>query len=431
MDSSTFFIDLPSDYVVPETILEMKSEEWKSWFNIISEIKTKVSICSDENTKGIISDFTKKIKDIEESKDLIVKQFEEKSKIERENSDAIIKQFLSNLEESKRSSNEEIITKDNYMKDEILREIKLIKENIDNINLVRKVPHMKGREGEICVQDYLIENFEFSKVSMISSQNHVGDLLLELEGLKIMLEVKNKSNVNQLDVGKFLNDLKNNRDYDGAVFISFLEKPINGIGRYSIKYLEDKPAIFITGFGEEPSVLKLAIMFLVGILKKCKKSSSLDNDLKDEITKDTEVVIRNYLSILNFMSVHMKTDMRIKRDIEKKISEYEVMHSSMLENIEHIIKKYDFKLKDDDHIDVVDQKPLTVLNHKSYFQELAEFRYKIEPEEKYYNKFLIGTFLERACKEGIVTEIGPDRLKNLVKKKEFEIYYSNFRKNKV
>ena len=83
------------------------------------------------------------------------------------------------------------------------------------------IPAKKGQIGEATVDAILCSAFPSAKITNVGKFSHSGDICFELNGYKILIEVKLYSrSVPTKEIDKFKRDLEG-KDYDAGMFISW------------------------------------------------------------------------------------------------------------------------------------------------------------------------------------------------------------------
>ena len=167
-----------------------------------------------------------------------------------------------------------------------LKTCKLIKEkdteekNSSNLVILNELQKMqtilgisskKGGVSENIILENICKYFPNADIKSIGFESGKGDILIKLDDINIMLEIKNyKINVPKKEIDKFHRDLINN-DYDASIFIS-INSGITGYkNKFSYEMIGNKFAIYLSNTGTDGLSISWAILFIKASLKLTKK----------------------------------------------------------------------------------------------------------------------------------------------------------------
>ena len=158
-----------------------------------------------------------------------------------------------------------------------------------------------GLLGENQVQQILQERY---KIINTAKSGKCGDFIIELRGIRILIEVKKYSKtVPSLEVEKFYRDIDSNSSINGAILISLSSK-IVGMDKcmvYTHQYMngENKPIIFLSLKDiVEQSISKECMFSAVDILTTEFESKNKYIDISENIANAVDNIETN----LNFLS---------------------------------------------------------------------------------------------------------------------------------
>ena len=119
----------------------------------------------------------------------------------------------------------------------------------------------KGISGEERVYQLLMEYYEKGQILRTAKEANKGDLWFIHNGIRYLIEVKNKKEITQLDIQKFISNVDTNNEITCGLFIS-LETPdlLNRRDYIYQEFIREKPVIYI--YLEYPILLKYAISLL-------------------------------------------------------------------------------------------------------------------------------------------------------------------------
>ena len=255
------------------------SEMNKDYLTTLYEINHKVS---DTNLRSIL-----KNENIEVDKLL--------------NSLSSLQTEILNMKASYSSEYNKIISYINDLKNDKI--LTLIREKLEelNNNLTKDIKPIKllGDDGENFVESYIRSNLSGSSITRISGKNHVGDLLLEYKGLRIMLEIKNwNSDILKKEIDKFHKDLNNPiENYDGGILIS-LNSNIYRHNSFEYDIIDKKFCYYLSRVKEDKSSIITGINFVVNMIE-----AGRDHPYNKLINK-------NYISLTTKLIIILKESLK-------------------------------------------------------------------------------------------------------------------------
>ena len=155
-----------------------------------------------------------------------------------------------------------------------------------------KTSHAIGKEGEKCVKTYLEDHFGECEVEDVAGHKHHGDIIFTYRGVRILIEVKNKTKVSSEDVIKFKDDVIRN-SVRGGIIISTRDgvKFACKTPGFAMEYTENNtPLMYVTEFNTNPMGLQSAALMMYHLIK------SEDRD------KDAEYHARKYIELLTYIN---------------------------------------------------------------------------------------------------------------------------------
>ena len=120
----------------------------------------------------------------------------------------------------------------------------------------------KGIIGENQVIEWFTEYYPLSGLDVTAKKGNKGDMILELDNKKYLVEVKNfKHNVPKRDIEKFEQEMMKIEEINAGIFIS-TNSNIQGREDWEIRHYNGRPGIYLTNVSNDPRVIKGAINFL-------------------------------------------------------------------------------------------------------------------------------------------------------------------------
>ncbi len=199
----------------------------------------------------------------------------------------------------------------------------------------------KGRTGEQVTIDTLKSLYPSAVITHASAKQKSGDILLKVDGIKCMIEVKNKSTMQQADIAKFIRDVMlrtKHKTINCALFISLdqqfiYDKTAKRGKQFHIEQICNIPIIYVYADNADADKLRLTIDHLITYLKDnpvtkiitYKSADTLANETYAYFTQDTPPVdlddidtnAYKYISNLLASTTHAIPKSQIKLTIER------------------------------------------------------------------------------------------------------------------
>lgn len=221
---------------------------------------------------------------------------------------------------------------DNKMQDEV----KSLRDHIDQFGKNQSSQH-KGVEGELIVQNKLVQMFPDAHIEDVRFTGHQGDFIFSRPrtNIKILIEVKNyrSKNIPTPEIKKFERDLKK---YDAGILIS-LYSGIVGYAEVTEKIQDSKVAVYIPSSDSTCCGIYFAILSIERFTNYLNIKKPLTNiDINDEQKGPTTDEI--------FHSV-----IRALKPIRKSIEFHEGMYNEMTKSQSKITTELDKMIIDMKH----------------------------------------------------------------------------------
>mgnify|MGYP001200196466 CR=1 FL=1 len=197
----------------------------------------------------------------------------------------------------------------------------------------------KGTFGEKFFDDTVRCYFPTVEVTDTHGQDHYGDRHINIEGINILIEIKNKKVIEKIDIDKFQSDVefcKTNNLISAALFISMKDDVfIPGRGSITVDFYKDTLCFYVSNGFKIPDVaIKLSIIFILQFLKNFDQqllknnineiSKQLQNTANcfEQFSKDNEDTIKCANKILTNCSNQQKRLL----DIDDFLKQYKTKH---------------------------------------------------------------------------------------------------------
>lgn len=183
-----------------------------------------------------------------------------------------------------------------------------------------------GALGEEVIERWCRELFNSAEITNRSHIAAKGDLLLSINNKLLILEVKNKLNIQRSDIDKFIRDIEENKsEIHAGLFISLNSASIPNKGDYSLEYVGDIPVLYM--HIPDRMALKIAIKTLLYL--NCKTDNTL-------LTMSINHIYKNLKSISSVAVSLSKNcdDQRInlesmKREIKNGLQELDALFNEL------------------------------------------------------------------------------------------------------
>ena len=138
----------------------------------------------------------------------------------------------------------------------------LVLNELQKLQTILGVSSKKGGVSENIIMENICKYFPNAEVTPIGFESGKGDILVKLNNISIMVEVKNyKLNTPTKEVEKFHKDLINN-EYDASILIS-INSGITGYkNKFSYEMIGNKFAVYLSNAGNDCLGITWAILFI-------------------------------------------------------------------------------------------------------------------------------------------------------------------------
>jgi hypothetical protein len=146
-----------------------------------------------------------------------------------------------------------------------------------------------GIVGEETIEKWTQELFNDCEIINTSQQTAKGDLHILLQNKLLLIEIKNKLNIQRSDIDKFIRDIDENKsDIHGGLFISLGTPSIPNKGDFTLEYIGEIPVIY--AHIADKQTLKVALKTLLYLNNKS------DNTLLTMIINQTYTNLKSVSS---------------------------------------------------------------------------------------------------------------------------------------
>ena len=162
------------------------------------------------------------------------------------------------------------IIKTKYIEEKNSSNLVVLNE-LQKIQSILGISSKKGGISENIIMENICKYFPNAEVIPINSETGKGDILVKINNLNIMIEVKNyKLNTPTKEVEKFHRDLINN-EYDASILLSINSGITGYLNKFNYDMIGNKFAIYLSNAGNDCLSVSYAILFILASYKLTKK----------------------------------------------------------------------------------------------------------------------------------------------------------------
>ena len=265
------------------------------------------------------------------------------------------KEMMKMMHENEKKSNNELDQHKNALIDELKKEKNIFFSKMDS------TVH-KGQVGELMVKSYIENNFYNYEVADTSNRANFGDLYIENNGMKLMIEVKNMEKMDRTAVDKFFNNVThgvNNGRINAALFISLKDTHLyEGIKDLHFCFIDSVPCVMISNALINTHYIRMSIVLLEKLVNQLRNVLHIDDDVEKclslsmqhmyEQYNEDMMCINNEEKSLNNLLISLKQRKERLCETDAFIREYTVKYGMIIkkEKGKHVGKN---KI---DHIDI-------------------------------------------------------------------------------
>jgi len=207
----------------------------------------------------------------------------------QQNVDVNMEKIIHQIQQNVNTSMEKITHQIESINDsKIQDEVRSLRDHIDQFGKNQSSQH-KGVEGELIVQNKLVQMFPDAHIEDVTSVGHKGDFIFSRPrtNIKILIEVKNyrSKNIPTPEIKKFERDLEN---YDAGILIS-LYSGIVGYANVTEKIHDNKVAVYLPNSDDTCCGMYFAICSIerfTNYLNIKKQLTNISNDEQKGPTTD-------------------------------------------------------------------------------------------------------------------------------------------------
>lgn len=213
----------------------------------------------------------------------------------------------------------------------LLRNTDKVAEYVDSKTSIQHAVHV-GLEGETSVEQFIEQHFREGVLENTTKNGGLGDFHFTYNGVRILIEVKNKATVNKPDVEKFKANVRSSKA-DAGVIVSLrpgVTFPFKKAG-FDIEWekhpgmsLDDMgvPLVFVTDFDSTPIALWGGLLVLYHYVRMMRNSEKNDNDmLEDHKRKYNELIelIKTWVPLIENSIQSLKTTTECMTNLQTSI----------------------------------------------------------------------------------------------------------------
>ena len=168
----------------------------------------------------------------------------------------------------------------------------------------------KGAMAEMLVVDFLSQEFGCDKVCHVGAgAGGSGDIIMEIDGLKIMFEIKNYATVpKKAELVKFERDCSNIKGLDGAIYISCVSNAFSGNCKRLV-FDKKSSVMYLSKASIESGLIGYATYKMINFLKNRKK------------VKYAQEIVGEVHGVIKSINTSTYADLVKKNGLVKKLSE--------------------------------------------------------------------------------------------------------------
>ena len=270
-----------------------------------------------------------------------------------------------------------------------------------------KSPVSKGQFGEKYMQSFLQKQFPAAEIKDTTHIPHSGDCLLTMNGVTIMIEMKNKNTITRDDIKKFEYDIDlHKNECQGAIFLSTTQG-IPNKGEFLFELYGTVPVMYISQFMDSPVLLNSSVRILFDFIPIMHR---YHNENKHEIEHDT--LMQTLSSVVSTISVLCETLKQNCKTLgviaqhaleQKKKNEEKIQ--TCLHEITFLTEKYKLKGKN-------------TVKHFPSQEEL--FRMVYEERKRTEGKYIYKNLIQTTIQTHSLKDISCTQLLRILPKSKFE-----------
>lgn len=328
---------------------------------------------------------------------LLNKEFEERIEKERlqwiKQQENTINSHIVNLSQKLEEITSNTSEKDDNKYEDVLQVVKDLMGKFNDFTNIYTggTSQQKGDLGENIVYNYLIKNDKYKEGTIrdTSKEGSNGDLRLEYNNIKCLIEIKNKQRIDKSDIDKFHNDIeKQSRNINCALFVSLLTSDIMESVHTEFNYskVRDIPVIYIGGVLRNINMIGMALQYLERL-----PNAEVDNDNKHnqlmgflkmlkEHLEDSRMKIKKRINDITREKISLEAE---RSSIDKKLDEITTFEDDNT-TMKNLKDTDDDKDDDDNSIDKIKESRLFNKKIDETMDWISES--KTLPSSEYYNK---------------------------------------------
>ena len=186
----------------------------------------------------------------------------------------------------------------------------LVLNELQKLQNILGVSAKKGGVTENIIMENVCKYFPNAEVTSIGCEAERGDILVKVNNLSIMVEVKNyKVNTTTKEVEKFHRDLINN-EYDASILVS-INSGITGYkNKFSYEMIGNKFAVYLSNTGTDCIGISWAILFISASL-------TLTKNVLYENKNDIDLILKFVTNKLKLLESCIEDNNNIRNSISK------------------------------------------------------------------------------------------------------------------
>jgi len=179
---------------------------------------------------------------------------------------------------------------------------------------------IKGKAGEFIMVDHLKKFIIDYQTKFIGkSQKNAGDILLENNKYKLMVESKDyKKALPKKEIEKFIRDHKAHPEYDASILIN-LHEEISCHTNFQLEEIDGRFVIYLSRYDDNPSIIRPIICILEQLIDQKKTQgdvSSFIDTIDDFLKKCNEMIKKNNSQLKNLETFYLSAKTNIQDNLD-------------------------------------------------------------------------------------------------------------------
>ena len=266
-----------------------------------------------------------------------------------------------------------------------------------------KTPVSKGQFGEKYLHSFLQKQFPTAEIRDTMHTPHFGDIIVYMNGINVMFEMKNKNTITREYIKKFENDIDlHKHEFHGAIFLSSTHG-IPNKGEFVFEWYGTTPVMYISQFIESPVLLNVSLNILFDFIPILQQNN--DSIEHDNMIQTLTSVIATVSVLCDTLKQNCKTLGVVAHNVLEQKKKNEEKIQSCLHEITFLTEKYKLKIKNN-------------LKHIPSQEEL--FQMILEERKKITGKYVYKTIVNATMQKNSLKGVSYEQINRVLPKAKFE-----------